>query len=35
MGRPEAARGTLRFAARMHPDPERRAQAREELALVE
>jgi len=31
LGRPEAARTALAFAARMHPDPAQRARAREEL----
>ncbi len=33
-GRPEAARGPLRFAARLHPDPRARAEARAELDRI-
>ena len=34
LGRPEAARGSLRFAARMHPDPASRRSAAEELRRI-
>lgn len=34
LGRPEAARGTLAFAARMHPDAEGRAEALRELGRI-